>query len=168
MNINQSKTIIKEPKKLDQDYACRYCNHTMQLTGNARSKAIRYFNQKKFRYGFDEDLNRNVWFVDPIAGTHTIHRIWKEKGEKGFRCSCQNCQTKIKKGEYEPLIEDTAVCSHILGLYFKFKFQDKKFSFESNVKFFFEKKITKFGNGAKIDAPKEYLGKKVIVLVCEK
>ncbi len=49
----------------------------------------------------------------------------------------------------------------------KFKFQNKKFIFESNVKFFFEKKITKFGNGAKIDAPKEYLGKRVIVLVCE-
>ena len=29
----------------------------------------------------------------------------------------------------------------------------------------FEKKVTKFGTGAKIDAPKEYLGKKVVVLV---
>lgn len=50
----------------------------------------------------------------------------------------------------------------------KFKFQNKKFHLEDNVRFFFEKKITKFGNGAKIDAPKEHLGKKVIVLVCEK
>ena len=31
---------------------------------------------------------------------------------------------------------------------------------------FFEKYVTKFGNGAKIDCPKEYLGKKVYVLVC--
>ena len=31
--------------------------------------------------------------------------------------------------------------------------------------FFFEKVITKFGNGAKIDAPKELLGKKVYVIV---
>ena len=31
---------------------------------------------------------------------------------------------------------------------------------------FFEKRVTKFGNGAKIDCPKEYLGKKVYVLVC--
>ena len=29
----------------------------------------------------------------------------------------------------------------------------------------FEKRITKFGTGAKIDAPKEYLGKKVYVLI---
>ncbi|MEK6868491.1 MAG: DUF2080 family transposase-associated protein [Nanoarchaeota archaeon] len=49
----------------------------------------------------------------------------------------------------------------------KFKFQTNKFHFESDVEFFFEKKITSFGNGAKIDAPKEYKGKKVIVLVCK-
>lgn len=49
----------------------------------------------------------------------------------------------------------------------KFKFRKNKFTFESEVISFFEKKITKFGNGAKIDAPKEHLGKKVIVLVCK-
>lgn len=49
----------------------------------------------------------------------------------------------------------------------KFNFQTKKFHFESDVEFFFEKKINSFGNGAKIDAPKEYKGKKVIVLVCK-
>ncbi|MBS3100752.1 DUF2080 family transposase-associated protein [Candidatus Woesearchaeota archaeon] len=31
---------------------------------------------------------------------------------------------------------------------------------------FFERRVTKFGTGA-IDAPKEYLGKKVIILVCD-
>lgn len=36
-----------------------------------------------------------------------------------------------------------------------------------NIKVYFEKQITRFGNGAKIDAPKEHLGKKVIVLVVE-
>ena len=30
---------------------------------------------------------------------------------------------------------------------------------------YFIKKVTKFGNGAKIDCPKEYLDKKVIVIV---
>ena len=49
----------------------------------------------------------------------------------------------------------------------KFKFQKNKFTLESEVNFFFEKKITKFGNGAKIDAPKNHIGKKVIVLVCK-
>jgi putative transposon-encoded protein len=33
------------------------------------------------------------------------------------------------------------------------------------VVFFFEKTITPFGNGAKIDAPKEFLGRKVYVMV---
>ena len=34
-----------------------------------------------------------------------------------------------------------------------------------NIKGYFERKVTKFGTGAKIDAPKEYMGRKVIVLV---
>jgi putative transposon-encoded protein len=34
-----------------------------------------------------------------------------------------------------------------------------------NIKGYFERKVTKFGTGAKIDIPKEYLGSKVIVLV---
>jgi len=34
-----------------------------------------------------------------------------------------------------------------------------------NIRAYFEKAVTKFGNGAKIDAPKEHLGRKVIVLV---
>jgi len=36
-----------------------------------------------------------------------------------------------------------------------------------NIKGYFERRINKFGTGAKIDAPKEHLGKKVIVLVCK-
>ena len=48
----------------------------------------------------------------------------------------------------------------------KFTFKTDKFTIESGVKFFYEKNITKFGNGAKIDAPKDYIGKRVIVLVC--
>jgi putative transposon-encoded protein len=34
-----------------------------------------------------------------------------------------------------------------------------------NIEVIYEKKITKFGTGAKIDAPKEFIGKKVYVLV---
>ncbi len=36
-----------------------------------------------------------------------------------------------------------------------------------NIKGYFERAVNKFGTGAKIDAPKEHLGKKVIVLVCK-
>ena len=49
----------------------------------------------------------------------------------------------------------------------KFKFKKEDFTFTTQVSLFFEKNITKFGNGAKIDAPKEHIGKKVIVLVCK-
>ena len=35
------------------------------------------------------------------------------------------------------------------------------------IKGYFERTVTKFGTGAKIDAPKEYLGRKVIILVLE-
>lgn len=35
----------------------------------------------------------------------------------------------------------------------------------SNIKGYFERRINRFGTGAKIDAPKEHLGRKVIVLV---
>ena len=33
---------------------------------------------------------------------------------------------------------------------------------------FFEKTVTRFGNSAKIDCPKEFLGRKVYVIVCKK
>lgn len=50
----------------------------------------------------------------------------------------------------------------------KFNYKNDEFSMKSNVDFFFEKEITQFGNGAKIDAPKEFIGRKVIVLVEKK
>ena len=37
-----------------------------------------------------------------------------------------------------------------------------------NIIGYFEREVTKFGTGAKIDCPKEYLGEKVIVIVCKK
>jgi putative transposon-encoded protein len=35
----------------------------------------------------------------------------------------------------------------------------------TGIRGYFEKTVTKFGNGAKVDAPKEHIGKKVIVIV---
>jgi putative transposon-encoded protein len=40
-----------------------------------------------------------------------------------------------------------------------------KIELKDDYELIFEKSITKFGNGAKIDAPKEFLGKKVYVIV---
>ncbi len=37
-----------------------------------------------------------------------------------------------------------------------------------NIKGYFEHKVTKFGTGAKIDCPKEYLNCEVVVLVKKK
>ncbi|HII14341.1 MAG TPA: DUF2080 family transposase-associated protein [Nanoarchaeota archaeon] len=36
-----------------------------------------------------------------------------------------------------------------------------------NIKGYFERKVTKFGTGAKVDMPKEHLGREVVILVCE-
>lgn len=40
--------------------------------------------------------------------------------------------------------------------------------FVKNICGYFERKVTKFGTGAKIDAPKEYLGCEVVILVKKK
>jgi putative transposon-encoded protein len=40
-----------------------------------------------------------------------------------------------------------------------------KFTVTDEITIMFEKTVTKFGGGAKIDCPKEFLGKKVYVLV---
>ena len=42
-----------------------------------------------------------------------------------------------------------------------------KFNLSDDVEMIFEKTITRFGTGAKIDAPKEFIGRKVYVLIRE-
>lgn len=43
--------------------------------------------------------------------------------------------------------------------------QEKKFHLTEDIDFVYEKAISKYGTGAKIDAPKEFLGRKVYVLI---
>ena len=50
----------------------------------------------------------------------------------------------------------------------KIQIKKNKLSFEEEFEWMFEKKITRFGTGAKIDAPKEHIGKKVLVFIKEK
>ena len=45
------------------------------------------------------------------------------------------------------------------------KLEKGKLNLKDDFELIFEKKITKFGNGAKIDAPKEFLGRKVYVIL---
>jgi len=48
------------------------------------------------------------------------------------------------------------------------RLKGKKLNLSDEILGFFEKRVTKFGNGAKIDCPKEFLGKRVYVVICEK
>jgi len=45
------------------------------------------------------------------------------------------------------------------------RLQRGNFTLEDEVIGFIEKRVTKFGNGAKVDCPKKYLGKRVYLLV---
>jgi len=47
----------------------------------------------------------------------------------------------------------------------KIKVVNGKLNLSDDIEAVYEKKVTKFGSGAKIDALKEHLGKKVYVLV---
>ena len=49
----------------------------------------------------------------------------------------------------------------------KFRFNPANEFTAKNIKGYFERKVTKFGTGAKVDMPKEHLGREVVILVCE-
>lgn len=117
--IKDSDT-FEQVNKVNDKFVVKYCHHAKQLIGTAREKARAYFNRKKIRY----DYEQKCFFVDPLPSCHIIHTI--EKRKVGFECSCQKCQEKIKKGEYNPDIEDKVVCSHIGGLYLYFKLRKRK------------------------------------------
>lgn len=50
----------------------------------------------------------------------------------------------------------------------KLNLKQKQLNLSDEIIGFFEKKVTRFGNGAKIDCPKEFLGKRVYVVICKK
>jgi len=45
------------------------------------------------------------------------------------------------------------------------KLEKGTFEFKDGFERIFERTITRFGNGAKIDAPKEFLGRKVYIIL---
>jgi putative transposon-encoded protein len=55
--------------------------------------------------------------------------------------------------------------SYILICMRKIAMKDGKFQLLDNIDFVYEKIVTKYGTGAKVDAPKEFLGRKVYVLI---
>lgn len=42
-----------------------------------------------------------------------------------------------------------------------------KISFSDNVIGFIEKRVTPFGNSAKVDCPKEHIGKRAYLIICK-
>lgn len=47
----------------------------------------------------------------------------------------------------------------------RIKISDKDVILTDEVEVFYEKKVTPFGNSAKVDAPKKYIGKRVYVVI---
>jgi len=47
----------------------------------------------------------------------------------------------------------------------KITMMNRKIKIIDDIEHIYEKQITRFGTGAKVDAPKEFIGKKVYVLV---
>jgi len=47
----------------------------------------------------------------------------------------------------------------------KIEVSKRVFKFEDEIIVIMEKKVTKFGTGAKLDCPKEYLGKRAYILI---
>lgn len=47
----------------------------------------------------------------------------------------------------------------------KIELKEGRLKIEDKIELVYEKVITKFGTGAKIDAPKEHIGKKVYVMI---
>jgi len=50
----------------------------------------------------------------------------------------------------------------------KVDFVNKTILKVENIEGFVVRKVTKFGNGAKVDCPKEYLGRTVYLVICKK
>ena len=65
---------------------------------------------------------------------------------------------------YERTANFIYISIHIKGMR-KIKMQDKRLHISDDIDFVYEKVINKYGTGAKIDAPKEFLGRKVYVLI---
>ncbi|HDK41771.1 MAG TPA: DUF2080 family transposase-associated protein [Candidatus Pacearchaeota archaeon] len=50
----------------------------------------------------------------------------------------------------------------------KIEVLNKKIKLSDNVEVFYEKIITQFGNSAKVDAPKKFIGKRAYVIILKK
>ena len=105
-------TIMSDPEVLTPDNVMYYSHHAKEVKGTLRSKA-----QKFLDLGLVEwDRAAKNFYVHFIPGYNTrTYEIVRRAA--GFECNCQGCQTKIKKGLYDPDVDSFAACSHILAVY---------------------------------------------------
>jgi hypothetical protein len=86
-----------------------YSEHVRALAYSQVHKAEKFLEFDCLKWNPDA----KVWLCAPIPGYNkTTHEIKKEGG--AFVCSCQGCQTRIRKG-------NSPNCSHIGALYIKFE-----------------------------------------------
>ena len=106
------------PDKLTPKNVQYYSSHTHELAHSQVHKASLFIEKDCIKYSEVE----KCYYCLPLPGYNTTtYRIIK--GKVGWICDCQSCQTKIKKDEYCPNIEEKTACSHILALYYNFKIQ---------------------------------------------
>ena len=117
VEVPTKSVVTKElPEKLTPKNVQYYSHHTKQLAHSQVYKAMLFVLNKCIRY----DEFEQVYFCDALKGYNTRnYRV--EKKHKGFECSCQACNKKIREGKYNPEQEELAACSHILALYYYFK-----------------------------------------------
>lgn len=66
------------------------------------------------------------------------------------------------------IITESSIYLYILYPHMRrIKLQRGKIDLTDEVIGFFERHVTRFGNGAKVDCPKEFLGKRVYLVVCQ-
>ena len=94
-----------------------YSEHLRGLAHSQIEKSEKFLENGCLEY----DKDSKTWKVNPIEGYNkTIHEISKENG--AFVCSCQGCQTRLKKGL-------NPNCSHIGALYMFFERRNRAHGF---------------------------------------
>lgn len=104
------------PKILTPKQVQYYSSHTHQLAHSQVHKAILFLEKGCIQY---DSINKCFWCLPLANYNKNTYKIIKSN--KGFICDCQGCQKKIRECLYNPDIEESAACSHILALMYFFK-----------------------------------------------
>ena len=109
------------PNELNSHNVMYYSHHAREVKGTLRTKAQKFLDLGLIEWNTEE----KCFYVNPIEGYNT--RTYEiRKRDKGFECNCQACQTKMKKEDYDPNVDSSAPCSHILAVYLWLKIKNYK------------------------------------------